>query len=484
MSSLQKQLHELLCGLYYIGREMPEYLVYLSEVAQPNLPSERRIPIIGKMFEEIPKILEESPNELEELVLNLSPDAVSFRLLIDLKEISDLLRKMSYLQLLHLTNNMLPPGPLSVQVEFISKLVRVFQGWTRASLQQSHTELAQTPLHLESEKVLSLEPQLPWELLHLIIELLKLPLDELLSLYDWIIFLTPQQMQILAKLLPIDTIYLFEIRKRLIGSSASTPLENSLEKLSVNPVDVTPSTPAQPTAMVTHPKSEQTLSLTAGNLGITIARHPPAKTVYQRILKPHPAISLTGTGAEAIPNLFVEATLIKSDQDVEVPSILDGNKVVRIANGTFATFKKLKILSTSQQQGTLFRIKFVLKRYVGNSFEIIPNGTIYSNPIEVFSHTVYLNEKGDSSAPPPHVTEVIPSFGPSSGNARVVILGSGFLNNPNLVVRFGNIEVKPGFHESGTLTAYAPPCPPGIVAVTVANDRCNFGDTRGYFQYC
>jgi len=142
------------------------------------------------------------------------------------------------------------------------------------------------------------------------------------------------------------------------------------------------------------------------------------------------------------------------------------------------------------------------QRYVGNSFEIIPNGTVYSNPIEVFSHTVYLNEKGDckchfsqyfhqfanllslASAPPPHVTEVIPSFGPSSGNARVVILGSGFLNNPNLVVRFGNIEVKPGFHESGTLTAYAPPCPPGIVAVTVANDRYNFGDTRGYFQYC
>jgi hypothetical protein len=46
-----------------------------------------------------------------------------------------------------------------------------------------------------------------------------------------------------------------------------------------------------------------------------------------------------------------------------LPQCVDGNRIVRITNGVFAAFKKLKILSTSQQQGTLFRLRFTLKKY-------------------------------------------------------------------------------------------------------------------------
>jgi len=109
----------------------------------------------------------------------------------------------------------------------------------------------------------------------------------------------------------------------------------------------------------------------------------------------NPLLCLIGSGAlsEAQSNLFVEATLLRSDSDVELNQILDGSKVIRISTGVFATFKKLKILSTTQQQGTLFRLKFQLKRYVGNVFEIIEGASVTSNPIEVFSHTQYLNER-------------------------------------------------------------------------------------------
>jgi hypothetical protein len=72
---------------------------------------------------------------------------------------------------------------------------------------------------------------------------------------------------------------------------------------------------------------------------------------------------------------------------------LDGSKTIRISSGVFAVFKKLKILSTSQQQGTLFRLRFQLRRYLGTEFETVPNVFVISNPIEVFSHTQYLNEK-------------------------------------------------------------------------------------------
>lgn len=133
------------------------------------------------------------------------------------------------------------------------------------------------------------------------------------------------------------------------------------------------------------------------NYQLRLARQPPGKTVYQRILKPFPAVMLIITGPQDISNsnLFVEATLLRSDSDVELSQCLEGNRIVRISNGVFATFKKLKILSTSQQQGTLFRLKFTLKRYVGNVFEVVNNCSVTSTPIEVFSHTLYLNEKQD-----------------------------------------------------------------------------------------
>ena len=58
-----------------------------------------------------------------------------------------------------------------------------------------------------------------------------------------------------------------------------------------------------------------------------------------------------------------------------LPQCVDGNRIVRITNGVFAAFKKLKILSTSQQQGTLFRLRFTLKKYGGrvcdNVFELL-----------------------------------------------------------------------------------------------------------------
>lgn len=103
---------------------------------------------------------------------------------------------------------------------------------------------------------------------------------------------------------------------------------------------------------------------------------------------------LVGANSDTANNLFVEASLIRSDSEQTLPLCIEGTRIVRIS-GSIATFKKLKILSTSQQQGTLFRLKFTLKRYVGSVFEQVPTPSVLSNPIEVFSHTLYLTEKQD-----------------------------------------------------------------------------------------
>ena len=104
---------------------------------------------------------------------------------------------------------------------------------------------------------------------------------------------------------------------------------------------------------------------------------------------------------------------------LKVPNQLEGTRVSRIDNAHFATFKKLKIMSTTQQLGTVCRygvtfltvsfyfsfsifctelsssIKFTLKVFINGVMEMVPSCHVISTPIEVFSHTLYLNGKGN-----------------------------------------------------------------------------------------
>jgi len=60
--------------------------------------------------------------------------------------------------------------------------------------------------------------------------------------------------------------------------------------------------------------------------------------------------------SEQSHNLFVECQLL-GDKNVNLSNCLEGSTTVRIAPGVFATFRKLKILSTSQQKKNSFPIK-------------------------------------------------------------------------------------------------------------------------------
>lgn len=149
-----------------------------------------------------------------------------------------------------------------------------------------------------------------------------------------------------------------------------------------------------------------------------ILQHPPSQAVYQRILKPFPTVAIVGVDSKQAANFFVEVNLLKNKADdgaeyQYVPlnpahtgnkkdkNLLEGQLVQRSEQGSeglVVVFRKLKVLTTSAQQGALFVLKFSLKRYVDNILEPVPGvPPIYSTPVEVFSHSSYLKGRPSPS---------------------------------------------------------------------------------------
>jgi hypothetical protein len=453
------------------------------------------------------------------LVLDLPQDAVTLRLLFNLESVAKLFQQMSYLQTLHLTNNLIAPGPLSQQEDFLLKAQEIFTLWPIDTLKNYHSEIGNTSLQFERKKLLELEPTIPWELLQMFVEIFKLPIEELLDFAQWFTRLSRERLLVLVQILSIEPFWVLELKRRftpLTPTTAHTPAPPASAPLAMDPLsppgqglnsiltdelfaELVASTSgptfdmlddqlvALPIVSPPPPQSSVTaVAIIPGEPTLRIARQPPPKTVYQRILKPPPSVMLVGPGAQggALSNYFVEASLVRSDSDAELPACIDGTRVERVSNGVFATFKKLKLLSTSQQQGTLFRLKFVLKKYVGNVFQVLPKSCVYSEPIEVFSHTQYLNERQDAPDAV-KITEVLPPSG--TPGTRLVILGGNFVNGPTLRARFGQTEVVPTFHEKGTLICTVPPRTPGTLPgntlVSVSNDGVRYSDSKVFFMY-
>ena len=118
ISPLQQQLSELLQCLLQLGKEFPQVLVQLAEIAQPDLPQEGAIKMLGKIFTELPPLLQDNAEQFQQWVVDPPSEFSTLKLLLDLREIQQLLSQISYLQLLQLTNNLVPPGLLLAQFEF------------------------------------------------------------------------------------------------------------------------------------------------------------------------------------------------------------------------------------------------------------------------------------------------------------------------------------------------------------------------------
>src|SRR5688500_3284428 len=128
---IHDQLAQLLQSLKDLGTELPNILVSLTQVVQPQIPNELRIGLLGNMFQEIPAFLQDMKGQdLHSFIANPPSEMVTLRLLLDLRQVQIMLASVSYVQLLHLTNNSVPPGPPQQQLQFLSKLQVTFQMWS------------------------------------------------------------------------------------------------------------------------------------------------------------------------------------------------------------------------------------------------------------------------------------------------------------------------------------------------------------------
>mmetsp|Transcript_11849 Transcript_11849/g.13041 ORF Transcript_11849/g.13041 Transcript_11849/m.13041 type:complete len:320 (-) Transcript_11849:186-1145(-) len=214
---------------------------------------------------------------------------------------------------------------------------------------------------------------------------------------------------------------------------------------------------------------------------IKLVRQPPLRTVYKRNLRPWPEVMLFSNGPRQ-NNLLVEAELIRCDTGQPLALCLQGDVVVKIEANRPAVFKKLKIVTTTQMQGTKFQLRFRLKRFHNTHVQDIPS-TVTSAPIEVFSHVSYLKScdtKGRIM--PPKTLDIIPKHCSPKGGVKAIIMGSGFLKTAR--VKFGNQIIPSVYHESGALTIIVPRgIPHSVAKITVSNDGVTFSESYTGFYY-
>eukprot|EP01129_Flabellula_baltica_P008355 TRINITY_DN3308_c0_g1_i1.p1 TRINITY_DN3308_c0_g1~~TRINITY_DN3308_c0_g1_i1.p1 ORF type:complete len:580 (-),score=98.46 TRINITY_DN3308_c0_g1_i1:605-2344(-) len=574
------KLNTSLTKLYKLGTDMPDKLVFLTQVVQPNIPDNYRIPILSQMFSEVPSFIGSIPHEnLVSVFDNPPDDAVPFKLYVDLLKIQYLFFNLSP-SVLYLLSDLMPSSMApNARLSYLSQLQNTLTSLSKQKIYLIHKELNQTPIHLHKIKLTNALPELSPDVIHHILPFLKLELTELLGFNNWLSNAPGSHLVYIANLVQLGSNDLLVLKNyvevddennysNIDMSDMQLPqmntsqfmidpvMENSLDPYGnsnyyptyMNDLDMFPDMmydheaitlmddvdqfsyyqhtqsqiePSVDNSMdsmdtgtvvnsypqevkmeehkssgiqltknrevkldVKSPVSDSYYYVPESIFELRIQKQPPAEMVYQRNLKPPPVVMLLAPPSytDNCNNFFIECTLL-SESHVELPNVLEGTNIMRVSVGNFATFKKIKILSTSQQMKTLFKLKFQLKRYVGDTQEIIPGASIISQTIEVFSHTYYLGKK-KKPIPTPKITEVLPPIGPASGGTRVVIIGSNFVNTENLLVQFGNQLLRPEFHEAGTLIFTTPPGNSGsILPVSVSNDSVEFAQSNTVFTF-
>ena len=112
-----------------------------------------------------------------------------------------ILDTITYTQLIQLCSYEPPPDHNPQSYLFIRNLHDMFRTWTVDDLRTMNAELRNVPLHMERQTLTRLSPLIPWDMLNFVVELMKLPMQELEDLQRWVGEMNSYQIDILTRLI-------------------------------------------------------------------------------------------------------------------------------------------------------------------------------------------------------------------------------------------------------------------------------------------
>jgi len=449
------------------------WLTHLTPIVQ-NIGSERLNKLVALVSKQLsPEDQQICRTELESVAqqYSLSSRDVEhgFGVLVQLFQLYRMMENLSIIQLMKLFE-VVPtaaqtPGQ---QLQLLQQIQQLFQMLKPETIQNIYKQTRAAPQGQEQQILMQLLnlPSEYFQLYQPIRMLFQLDSEELMKLHDAIPQLLPIQMLQLLQMLQLQPFDVIELRSML---DLDEGMANDLLMDEVEPS--ISNLPMDPNMM--NQNSDKPIRL-------QIVEQPPERSVYKRNLKPNPVVMLVGDQKMNDGNLYVVPTLIRCDTFQEEPKFITGNKPVRVTSGRVVSFRKLKVTTTSHQQGeTMFCLRFELRRYADeDQFEVVD--VVHSNPICVLSHSTQLKP---APAVAPTIADVIPEGGPSTGGTRVAILGANFIDSPGARIKFDNLEVMPQFHGTGTLVCHTPQHPPGTVTVRVSNANKKWSDSSAIFTF-
>jgi hypothetical protein len=149
-------------------------------------------------------------------------DAVAFRVFWSVRQVVLLLNRMSNLQILHLGDEMIPPGSEEMQVSFLAAWQQELQHWSTERVRELHSVVHATPIHLERQRVSGVVQQA--QFVEITLSVLKLPLEQLVSFHVWFCGLGPSLLKQLVLLLTsMSSAQLIELRSLLLLPSMQQP---------------------------------------------------------------------------------------------------------------------------------------------------------------------------------------------------------------------------------------------------------------------
>lgn len=192
-------------------------------------------------------------------------------------------------------------------------------------------------------------------------------------------------------------------------------------------------------------------SSNSDSLNLTLTNAPNSCIVYQRIVKPFPTVTVSNK-LKNNGEYFVDVDLLDNKNE-EITELLGGTKRVAVPwNHGSVTFRKLKVLVTSQQRGSLLRLRFSLKQVTAAGAVLL--ATVTSLPIEVVSHTQYLRKDGDHepvACRAPQVEHVVPSA--AKPDSPIAIIGCDL---QNARVFFNEVEAHSVFQNGSAIVVNVP----------------------------